>query len=326
MVLSVIIVSSVIIAGFEGCILASITLYQNDLCPVNGIMECFHGENHTYFECQPGQKIDFPLLTSSASCFRWIARDKSVTDVMTQLGVCTGLLTAFGALAEVLIRLLLYVFQQRRGVAAGIRRIMEKTVGINRITQPSRCCGALLPCHFNIGILGLYEHPWLTVILVKFYILVPLLVVAAFALLSNFKISITSLTYIILLTLVLLCSFALIWIVWEADEIGRIIPGGWMSIQDILSKSQIGKVAHLGANIASKSHFDKVINIANDKVLKLTSTIENRLPKRAVEQLECVVETTSENSQYHKQGTSWAHKIISRKESKEHGKTVALQS
>jgi len=81
MTITVIVISSVIIAGFQGCFLANITVYQDDPCPYYGIMECFHDENFTYFLCTPNMKIKFPLFSSSAICFRWIGREISASDV-----------------------------------------------------------------------------------------------------------------------------------------------------------------------------------------------------------------------------------------------------
>ncbi|CAF3505171.1 unnamed protein product [Adineta steineri] len=317
MVFSTIVISAIIIAGFGGCILASTTIYQNSPCPNYGTTECFHGDNHTYFECEPGDDINITLLTSSASCFRWIVLDKSITDVLTQIAVCTALLTAFGSVAEVILRLLLYVFQPRRGVATGIRRIMEKTVGINRITQPPRFCGATLPCRFGVLNLGLYQHPWLIVVLTTFYILLPLIIIAAFISLTEFQISITSLTYTVLLTLVLLCSLALIWIMWEEDELSRILPGGWMSISDVFPKDRIAKLAYLGTSIVPQNQVTKVTDGISDKGQKVTSMIIDKLPKTERNPIEDVVETVSEKTQSYKQRAGLMRKTVSRSENKQ---------
>ena len=276
--LSVIIISSIIIAGFEGCVLSSTNVYQNGPCPAHGASECFHGNNHTYFECQPNEKVIVQLLSASASCFRWIITDRSISDVMAQIAICTSLLTALGSVAEAVIRLLLYVLQQRRGVSAGIRRIMEKTVGINKITQPSRICGFQLPFHFGVLHLGLYEHPWLVVVLIILYTLLPALVVAAFVLLSYFRISVTSLTYIILLTLVLLCSLALIWILWEENEIGKIIPGGWTDFGEVLKKVNIAELALLRDSMDPEGHGKRAVSELKDTAGRTIGKAKDMVP------------------------------------------------
>lgn len=277
--LSIIVISAVLLAGFEGCILATSSIYQGGQCPVYGSTECFHGNNRTFFECKSGVQVNISLLGGSASCFRWIVRDASVSNVITQIGVCTGLLTALGSITEVFIRLLLVIFQQRRGIATGIRRIMEKTVGINHITQPTRCCGIKLPFHFHFFTLSLFEHPYLIILIILFYIFLPVVVVAAFILLSYFQISITSLTYIVLLTLALLCSFSLIWIVWESDEIGRVIPGGWMDIQELMSSVQLKKIIPLSKGITSPQNVNNFIDSKKMKIQTLSSNVKNRFHK-----------------------------------------------
>ncbi|CAF1619330.1 unnamed protein product, partial [Adineta ricciae] len=67
MTISVIVISSIIIAGIEGCFLASITVYPDGSCPIYGLMECFHGSNFTYFPCTPGNTINFTLYSNSAT-------------------------------------------------------------------------------------------------------------------------------------------------------------------------------------------------------------------------------------------------------------------
>ncbi|CAF1095588.1 unnamed protein product [Adineta ricciae] len=275
MTISVIVISSIIIAGIEGCFLASITVYPDGPCPIYGLMECFHGSNFTYFPCTPGNTINFTLYSNSATCFRWIARDASISNVVTQIGICTGLLTAFGSVVEVVIRLLLFVFQQRRCVATGIRRLLEKTVGINRITKPTRCCGMKLPFQFGILDLRLYQRPWLVVIFLILYTLLPLSVIGSIVLLSYFRISITSLTYIILLTIVLICCLALLWVIWEEDEIGRVIPGAWHDFKDIVSKHQLEKLVTVGQGVASGSDLKKMTDHTRNLLPKSQKTPQN---------------------------------------------------
>ena len=183
-----------------------------------------------------------------------------------------GLLTAFGSLVEFLLRLLLYVFQQRLGVPAGMRRIMEKTIGINRITEPTRIGGWKLPCHLGILDLRLYEHPWLVVIFMILYLFLPVIAVASIALLSYFRISITSLTYIILITFVLVCLLGLLWVMWEENEIGRIIPGAWEDISDVLSP--LKKSMPLLQQIVPKEDLDKLNTFADHAINELKSHID----------------------------------------------------
>jgi hypothetical protein len=95
-VIIVVVIGASCIAGIQGCLLANITVYPNGPRPSYGVMDCY-GKNDTYFNCTPGTQTDATLFTDSATCFRWIARDTTTSDVTTQLGVCTGLIHAFCA-------------------------------------------------------------------------------------------------------------------------------------------------------------------------------------------------------------------------------------
>ncbi len=310
MIITVTIISSVIIAGFEGCFLANVTVYDAGPCPYYGLMDCYYGSNHTYFQCTPDISISLPSFTSSATCFRWIGRDTSVSDVMTQVGACAGLLTALGAVVEVFIRFLFFVFQQRLGVTTGIRRILEKTVGINRVTQPCRCCGRKLWFHFGVLNLHLYAHPWLVVLVFMIYASLPLIFIAAIVLMTYFRISITSLTYIVLVTLVLICCLSLFWMLCMEDEIGRVIPGAWNDIKDafdpmkkllekwtpvlesIIPKQDLERLHGLTDNLVkdARSHIDTLLKDITDHTenvfLQLSKNMENVLPKEEVKQFQ----------------------------------------
>ncbi|CAF1448965.1 unnamed protein product [Adineta steineri] len=247
LILTVTVISAVIIAGFEGCFMANITVYADGPCPYYGVMDCYYGSSGTYFNCTPDISITLPASIKSATCFRWIGRDITVSDVMTQVGACTGLLTALGSVLEVFIRLLYFVFQQRLGVSTGIRRVMEKTVGINRFTQPCHggCC--TIPCRLGVLDLRLYQHPILVILVFLIYALIPILVIAAIVLMSDFRISITSLTYIVMITLILISCMGLLWILWEENEIDLVIPGAWNDATDTFNsiKEPLKKSRHL---------------------------------------------------------------------------------
>lgn len=338
MTITVIVITSVIIAGFQGCFLANITVYQDGPCPFYGVMECFYGPNLTYFQCTPNSTIDFSLHTVSATCFRWIGRDTSVSDVMTQIGACTGLLTAFGAVVELLIRLLIFVFEQRPGVAAGIRRMLEKTVGINRVTQPYRCCGLIFPCHFGVLNLHLYRRPWLVIIFFIIYALLPAVAVSSIILLSYFRISITALTYIVLITVVLICCLGLLWVLWEEDEIGRILPGAWSNFEDMkgVFRSRVQNVMPVIYGVAPKKDVDRLTNFAQDifqqlhndadrilqtfnshtnEILKnLVLRVDGTLPHSALGQITDINQKTSSRMRDIRQLTGSAQEIRLRKE------------
>ena len=94
-IITTLIISAVCIVAFNTCILATILVYPGGPCPSSGEMECFHGSNHTYFECQPGDTVNFSLGVIAGTCFRWIARDLTIIGYYDTIGVSAGLLTAF---------------------------------------------------------------------------------------------------------------------------------------------------------------------------------------------------------------------------------------
>ncbi|CAF1228821.1 unnamed protein product [Adineta steineri] len=307
LIITVTVISAVIIAGFEGCFMANITVYADGPCPYYGAMDCYYGSSGTYFNCTPDISITLPASIKSATCFRWIGRDITVSDVMTQVGACTGLLTALGSVLEVFIRLLYFVFQQRLGVATGIRRVMEKTVGINKFTQPRYCGCCMLPCRFGTLNLRLYQHPFLVIFAFYAYAALPVIVIVSIVLMTKFQISVTSLTYIIMITVVLISCMGLLWILWEEDEIDLVIPGAWNDINDTFDSMKI-PFSKLSPAIESiiptkdmkrlKTFFDnqlktahshieltlKQLNKYTDDVLKATEHFENRLPVEKREQ------------------------------------------
>jgi hypothetical protein len=240
LVISTTVIASVIVAFCEGCLLASVTVYQGSPCPKYGDMDCFCGFNQTYFLCQTGNNIDFPSHDITGTCFRWIVRDQENTSVMTQIGVCAGLLTAFASITEVLLRILFYAYQRRPGVANGMRRVLEKTVGINNVTEP--LCSCCIKFCFRVPPpnLGLYRYPIAVCLVTMGYISIAAASTLAYIPLIYFRVTLTSFTYIVLSSATLLCFFTMVWVVWEVDEFSRILPGGCMQIEEIL-KSQAFK-------------------------------------------------------------------------------------
>ncbi|CAF1544771.1 unnamed protein product [Adineta steineri] len=272
------VISAVIIAGFAGCFMVGITVYEDGPCPYYGIMDCYYGNNQTYFQCTPNISITLPG-SKSAACFRWIGRDITVSDVMTQVGACTGLLTALGAVLEVFIRFLYFILQQRLCVSTGIRRVMEKTAGINRFTQPSHCCCCTIPHRLGVLDLRLYEHPILVVIVFIIYAMIPIDVAASIFLMINFRISITSLTYVVMATLVLISCMGLLWILWEENEIDQVIPGAWNDINDTVAsmKNPFSKLKPLLESIIPKEDMEKFKHFVDHELVEARSHINSKL-------------------------------------------------
>ncbi|CAF2010170.1 unnamed protein product [Rotaria magnacalcarata] len=234
-ILTTIIISAAIISAFGSLFLATSSVYRDGPCPKHGPMECYSGDNHTYFECNTGEIVNLSVDSVSGTCFRWIARDMTTTDLTTQIGVTAGLLTALGSITECLIRIYLSALNKRLGVSIGIGRILAKTVGINRITAPTPCCRCHIPCRCGFFNLSQYKHPHMTVIVTFIYILVPLLIVPGIVLLYHFQLTVTLLTFVFLITFALVCVVGLSWIAIQDDETSANVPGGWEDVVKIIN-------------------------------------------------------------------------------------------
>jgi hypothetical protein len=201
------------IAGVQGCLLANITVYPNGPCPHYGVMDCY-GKNDTYFNCTPGTQTDSTLFTDSATCFRWIARDTTVNDVMTQVGVCTGLLHAFCAIVQVLLRFLLYAWSEHPQTPEEAAE-EAKTAAAMSTNQTANTTEGKEDSNKTKYT---YEHPVLIFISTLALILIPLLAIITAVLLGVFRVSITALTYVVLVAIVVVCCFTIIWIAMEDDD------------------------------------------------------------------------------------------------------------
>jgi hypothetical protein len=219
-------------------ILASLFLNKTNAdgpCPNYGPMECFYGNNRTYFTCSTGGIVTLLSDIRSGVCFRWIARDLTISDVTTQLGISTGLLLALCGIAESLIRLYLHALNKRSNVANGIHRMMAKTVCINGTIAPTKCFCCSLPCHFSVFNLRQYKSPCIAILLTVVYISIPILICPVIVLMYYYQLSVTAYTFIILITFALMCILALVWIVMQHDERSANVPGGWEDVKTILN-------------------------------------------------------------------------------------------
>ncbi|CAF3841022.1 unnamed protein product, partial [Rotaria sp. Silwood1] len=137
LLLTTIVVSSALIAAANSIVLVTTSVYRDGPCPNHGLMECYSGDNNTHFQCTIGDNVNFPFDTHVGTCFRWVLRDITTSDLTTQLGVTAGLLMALGSVTGALIRFYLFALNKRINVASGIHRMAAKTIGINEITAPN---------------------------------------------------------------------------------------------------------------------------------------------------------------------------------------------
>ncbi|CAF1462562.1 unnamed protein product [Adineta steineri] len=205
-------------AFVQGCFLANITLYPDGPCPRYGIMDCYAGagNNDIHFNCAPGLQANSTQFNNSATCFRWIVRDMSINDVVTQFGACTGLLHALCAIVQLALRFLIYSMSKRVQTSNE-----EQEENAARSTADIRSPSAQnKEGKENNEIIYTQENSnrlLCRCICIGIFIISPLVAVALF---SCYKISTTALTYIILLTVTLVSVIAFLWVVdTEVDNV-----------------------------------------------------------------------------------------------------------
>ncbi|CAF4205345.1 unnamed protein product, partial [Adineta steineri] len=67
----------------------------NSKCPSDDEMDCYTTVNSTYFYCNSSDtRIDASL--GSLVCYRWIKQNIETVEILNQIGLCGGLLQAFG--------------------------------------------------------------------------------------------------------------------------------------------------------------------------------------------------------------------------------------
>ena len=233
-ILTTLIISASLVAAFNSLFLNTSSVYQDGPCPPLGPMECFCGSNSTFFLCDTGKTVSCLQDVHSAACFRWIARDVTTSDVTTQLGVTAGLLVAFGNIAQAIIRIYLLAFNKRLSIATGIHRIAAKTIGINRYTARTNCCCCRLPWHCSACNLRLFKNPAAVIILTAIYIVIPFLMIPGVILLYRYELSVTALTFVVLIVFAVLCILAIVWIMVQESEASSNIPGGWTEAKQLI--------------------------------------------------------------------------------------------
>ena len=233
MTLTTIIISGALIAAFNSLFLNTTSVYRDGPCPAIGPMECYCGYNSTYFTCDTGKNNSCPLDVHVAACFRWTGRDLTTSDVTTQLGVTAGLLLAFGNITQAIIRIYLLAFSKRLSIATGIHRIAAKAIGINRHTSHTKCCCCKLPWHCSPCNLSLFKNPAAVIIVTIIYIAIPILMIPGVAMLYYYELSVTALTFIVLIVFAMVCIISIVWIMVQDTEASSNIPGGWNDIKQL---------------------------------------------------------------------------------------------
>ncbi|CAF1280977.1 unnamed protein product [Adineta steineri] len=206
-IITVAIFGTICIAFIQGCCLATITIYPNGPCPSYGLMDCYGDadNNYNYFTCKPGDETNSTQFNTSAACFRWIARDISINDAVTQLGACAGLLHALCALVQLALRFLIY---------SGSRRLQtpeEAEAEAAAATDPETPKD-------KQKLKYVWEHPRLIICACTCMFGIPCAALIIGVVLGAFKISTTALTYVILVAISLVFTITIAWVVQTEEE------------------------------------------------------------------------------------------------------------
>ncbi|CAF1459716.1 unnamed protein product [Didymodactylos carnosus] len=112
--MSTCVVAATLVVFFDGLFLIVDDVTTNSKCPLDGEMDCY-SRNNTYFFCNSSDtQIDASL--GSLTCYRWLKDGTSTVDILNQVGLCAGLIQAFGWLVNLFLRFLFYVFEARKPV------------------------------------------------------------------------------------------------------------------------------------------------------------------------------------------------------------------
>jgi hypothetical protein len=108
------VITAAIMLFLSGIILIHEYIPPNSKCPSDGDMDCYTITNTTiYFHCNSSDiRIDESL--GGLICFRWTKENLGTIDILNQIGLCTGLIQAFGWFVNIFLRLLLHMLQRNK--------------------------------------------------------------------------------------------------------------------------------------------------------------------------------------------------------------------
>jgi hypothetical protein len=113
------ILTATLMLFFSGLILITEYVPSNSKCPSQGEMDCYTIMDNTYFYCNSSDtRVDASL--GSLICYRWVKENIGTVDVLNQIGLCGGLIQAFGWFVNIFLRALLHMLQRKKkSVSAG---------------------------------------------------------------------------------------------------------------------------------------------------------------------------------------------------------------
>ena len=195
------VVGTACVAFYQGCLLAAIYVYADGPCPSYGVMDCYYGSTQIYFNCSVGAQINGTLFNESAICFRFIAKDISVNEAVTQLGACAGLFNALCAITQLVLRFLIYAWRKRKLTP---EEIEKRNPMITAVSDEEK---AVKNSNWE------FKHPIYALLSLLLFIILIAAPLAGIGLFTGFKISTSALTYVLLFVVAAIGIIAIVWIV-----------------------------------------------------------------------------------------------------------------
>ncbi len=105
--------TAVFVVFFDGLILIVVSVDPNGVCPDEGPYDCYdNSPARTYFNCSSADLVVNSSL-GRVTCYRWFKKDITTHDVLDQIGLCGGLMAAFGVFVIIFLRFNIYVLKQK---------------------------------------------------------------------------------------------------------------------------------------------------------------------------------------------------------------------
>jgi hypothetical protein len=190
--------TAVFVVFFDGLILIVSSVDQNGNCPILGMMDCYSNSlPHTYFSCNSSNTLIDASL-GRVTCYRWFSQDITTHDVIDQVGLCGGLMAAFGVFVIIFLRFNVYILKRKSDdksdsedsptpftlddcCCCGLDKVVRRY-----IRNRKYCCSCL----------QVFKRPELVVV----WVLVLIMTVGGFitAMVLLYPVSVTGMTYAIL--------------------------------------------------------------------------------------------------------------------------------
>jgi hypothetical protein len=100
----------------DGCILSRSNLSPNSMCPTSFTTDCFYFDSSFTFDgrhlhCPVSEPVSDTNVTAEVIvCYIWMVKSQTVTTVLTQLGICSSILSLVGLFFRCLYHLARYEY------------------------------------------------------------------------------------------------------------------------------------------------------------------------------------------------------------------------